>query len=221
MKPHPLPRLSAAHRPEPSRRALLAATAATPLWAGLVACGLDPAPAIDYHPLRDAGAQPATPRTTPAIDKVLLLSAGDTATLYDTDRMVFSRDGSSLSYFQYGHWTQAPSRSLLALTEQRLAAAGLYRGVAQSTSGVRGALLLTVRLDELYLDDAARPAQARVAFSVELLDWRQRGLIARKRFSRSQPVTTGNAAGFAQAAAQALAVLLDELQAWLAGLPAA
>jgi ABC-type uncharacterized transport system auxiliary subunit len=206
---------------QPGRRALLAGAALTPLVAGLAGCGLDPAPAIGYHPLRDAGANAPTSRSTPAVDKVLLLTAANPPTLYDTDRMVFSRDGSSLSYFQYGHWTQAPSRSLLTLAERRLAASGLYRSVAQSTSGVRGTLLLTLQLDELYFDDAAEPAQARVAFSAELLDWRQRSLIARQRFSRSQPVPTRNAAGFAQAAAQALAVLLDELQAWLAGAPAA
>ncbi len=91
----------------------------------------------------------------------------------------------------------------------------------QSTSGVRGALLLTLRLDELYLDDAAQPAQAHVAFSVDLLDWAQRSLIARRQFSRSQAASTRNAAGFAQAAAQAIGVLLDEVQAWLADLPPA
>ncbi len=220
MKPIPLPEWLGARRPRPDRRALLTAAALTPLGTVLAACGLDPAPAIDYHPLRDAGGNAAPPRTKPAIDKVLLLAAGDAPTLYNTDRMVFSRDGSSLSYFQYGHWTQAPARSLLTLTEQRLAASGLYSGVLRSTAGVRGAWLLTVRLDELYLDDASQPAQARLTFSVELLDWRQRRLIGRERFSRSQPVPARNAAGLAQAASEALGFLLDELQAWLAALPA-
>jgi cholesterol transport system auxiliary component len=204
---------------KPRRRALLAAAAVTPLWTGLAACGLAPAPAIEYNPLRDAGGKLVSPRTKPAIDQVLLLAAGDAPTLYDTDRMVFSRDASSLSYFQYGHWTEAPARSLLTLTEQRLAASGLYSSVLRSTSGVRGALLLTVRLDELYLDDATQPAQARVAFSVELLDWRRRSLIARRTFSRSQSVPARSAAGLAQAAAEAIGLLLDELLAWLAGLP--
>ncbi len=218
----PVPAAPGSNEPAvcPARRALLVLAASGPLWGGLAACGLDPAPVIDYHALRDAGSSsPVAPRAAPLVDKVLLLSVGDAPTLYDTDRMVFSRDGNSLSYFQYGRWTEAPARSLLALTEQRLAGSGLYRSVVQSTSGVRGALLLTLRLDELYLDDAAQPAQARVAFSVELLDWAQRSLIARRRFSRAQPAPTRNAAGFAQATAQAMAVLLDEVQAWLAGLP--
>ncbi|MEO7851234.1 MAG: ABC-type transport auxiliary lipoprotein family protein, partial [Rubrivivax sp.] len=201
------------------RRGVLAAVAVAPLVAGLGACALGRAPTLEYHPLRDAsetGGRPSAAPATPAVDKVLLLASGGVPTLYDTDRMVFSRDGSSLSYFQYGRWTQAPAKSLLALTEQRLSASGLYRNVALSTSGVRGNRLLTLSLQALYLDEFVNPAEARLSFDVELLDWQQRSLIARQRFSRKQPVTASTASGLAQAAALATGTLLDELVAWLA-----
>lgn len=206
------------------RRGVLAAAAIAPLMAGLSACGLDPAQSIEYHPLRDAretgSRTPAAP-SAPVVDKVLLLAGGGTPSLYDTDRMVFSRDGASLSYFQYGRWTQAPAKSLLMLAEHRLAASGLYRNVALSTSGVRGSRLLTLSLQALYLDDFANPAEARLSFDVELLDWQQRSLIARQRFSRTQAVPTRTAVGFARGAALATGTLLDELVAWLAAMPQA
>jgi ABC-type uncharacterized transport system auxiliary subunit len=197
-----------------------------PLISGLQACGLNPAPRIDYHALRDLGVPGnTTPAgTTARIDKVLLLSSSAAPTFYDTDRMVFSVDGKTRSYFQYGFWTESAPRTLLALAEKRLARAGAYRTVALSTSGVRGDLLLTLRLDELYLDNAANPAQARLSFTADLVDWRQRSLLARRSFSRSQAVATPNASGLALAASQAATALLDELVAWAgtsgAGLPA-
>jgi cholesterol transport system auxiliary component len=187
----------------------------TPLLSSLQACSLDPAPRIDYHALRDLGGIDTKASASPArIDKVLLLSASAAPTFYDTDRMVFSADGKSRSYFQYGFWTAAPTRRLLTLAEQRLAQAGAFRTVALSTSGVRGDLLLNLRLDELYLDDAANPAQARLSFTADLVDWRQRSLLARRTFSRSQAAPTRDASGLAQAASQATTALLDALVAW-------
>jgi len=188
-----------------------------PLLSILQACGLDPAPRIDYHALRDLGGiGPAATGSAARIDKVLLLSASGAPTFYDTDRMVFSADGKSRSYFQYGFWTAVPSRSLLALAEQRLVRAGAFRTVALSTSGVRGDLLLNLRLDELYLDDAANPAQARLSFTADLVDWRQRSLLSRRTFSQSQAVPARNASGLALAASQATTAMLDELLAWAA-----
>jgi ABC-type uncharacterized transport system auxiliary subunit len=214
-----------------SRRHLLQCTlrwlplaSGVPLLSSLQACGLDPAPRIDYHALRDVGdpgSTAAAPGSTARIDKVLLLSSRAAPTFYDTDRMVFSVDGKSRSYFQYGFWTEAPPRSVLVLAEQRLARAGVFRTVALSTSGVRGDLLLTLRLDELYLDDAANPAQARLSFTADLVDWRQRSLLARRSFSRSQAVATRDAGGLALAASQATTTLLDELVAWAAASAAA
>jgi ABC-type uncharacterized transport system auxiliary subunit len=196
--------------------------AAVPLLSGLQACGLAPAPRIDYHALRDlGGVDPAARGGAARIDKVLLLSSRAAPTFYDTDRMVFSVDGKSRSYFQYGFWTEAPPRSLLLLAEQRLARADIFRTVALSTSGVRGDLLLTLRLDELYLDDAANPVQARLAFTADLVDWRQRSLLARRSFSRSQAVPTRDAGGLALAASQATMALLDEFVAWAAASAAA
>lgn len=196
---------------------LAAALGAGPLGALLGACA--GTPRTDYHLLLDGdpsapgAASPAAPR----VDKVLLVAAGTAPTLYDTDRMVFSADGASRSYFQYGFWSERPQRRLLSLAEARLARADAFRAVALSTSGIRGELLLTLRLDALYADDAADPAQARLAFAADLIDWRSRQLLARRSFERSVPMARRDAAAFAEAASRAAGALLDELTGWVAG----
>ena len=69
--------------------------------------------------LRDAQAD-ASAMPGAAIDKVLLVASGAMPGLYDSNRMVFSADGRSRSYFQFGYWSERPAQALLLLAEARL-----------------------------------------------------------------------------------------------------
>ena len=70
------------------------------------------------------------------------------------------------------------------LSEARLIHSQRFREVASSTSGVRGDLLLSLRLDELYLDASAEPGLVKLIVTAELIDWRSRQLLARRSFAR-------------------------------------
>jgi cholesterol transport system auxiliary component len=202
------------------RRLLLPLLAVAPAMAALSACGLGNAPRRDFYLLRDAGA-PGAALPGARSDKVLLVVATAMPGLYDSDRMVFSADGLSRSYFQFGYWSERPAQSLQTLAEGRLLQTGRFRDVASSTAGVRGELLLQLRLDELYLDASSKPQQVRLAVGAELIDWRERRLMARRGFRQSAPVGQGGAAGLADAAAAALGAMLGELAEWVAAAAAA
>jgi ABC-type uncharacterized transport system auxiliary subunit len=79
---------------------------------------------------------------------------------------------------------------------------------------VRGDLLLTLRIDELTHDDSVQPGQMRIAVVAELVDWRHRRFIQRRRFEHSAPVASADAQGASQAANVAITSLLDALVAW-------
>ncbi len=193
------------------RRKLLLAAPLAGAW--LSACSLDSRPRRDFFLLRDAGARtPAAPG--PRIDKVLLVSAMAMPGLYDSDRMVFSADGRSRSYFQFGYWSERPAQSLETLAAARLLQSARFRDVALSTAGIRGDLLLSLRLDELYLDAAQTPDTVMLSVSAELIDWRERRLIARRAFSQPAEVPERGASGLADAASIALARTLDDLVPW-------
>ena len=183
---------------------------ALPLAGPLAGCGLGRAPRTDFQVLRDPGADTA-PVPGPRSDQVLLLAATAMPGLYDSDRMVFSADGRSRSYFQFGYWSERPAQALQVLAEARLARAQRFREVVLSTSGVRGDLLLTLRLDELYLDASVDPGLVRLVLSAELVDWRSRKLLGRRVFRQSAPAKPSDAGGVAQAASAAVAVMLGEL----------
>lgn len=209
---------------DPRRRALAGALLAAPVW--LAGCALPRAPRQEFHLLRDgggAGAAGATRATgAPApIDKVLLVSAFAPPGLYGSDRMVFSADGHARSYFQFGFWGERPAQTLQTLAEARLTHSQRFATVASSTGGVRGDLLLSLRLDELYLDASVDPGQVRLVVVAELIDWRQRKLLARQRLQHTAGVEHRDAAHLATAASQAVAALLDELVPWVAAAAAA
>jgi cholesterol transport system auxiliary component len=197
------------------RRAVLPVAAALPAGMLLSACGITSAQRRDFYLWRDAGT-PAAAAPGPRIDKVLLVAAMAMPGLYDSDRMVFSADGRSRSYFQFGYWSERPAQSLQTLAEDRLLQTGRFRDVASSTAGVRGELLLQLRLDELYLDASPQPQQVRLGVTAELIDWRERRLMARRGFRQSAPVGQGGAAGLAAAAAVALGAMLGDLAEWAA-----
>lgn len=196
----------------PNRQRRLVLLAAAP-WA-LAGCTLGSSPRRDFYPLRDAHAHVPLP-PGPGIDKVLLIASGAMPGLYDSDRMIFSADGRSRSYFQFGYWSERPAQSLLLLAEARLVNAQRFRTVASSISGVRGDLLLSLRLEELYLDASVDPGQVRLAMSAELLDWRERKLLSRRSFRQSVDVSPRDAPDLALAASQAVGQVLDELAAWV------
>ena len=81
------------------------------LGAGRRSLGAGPRRLLPAARRRRAAERAAQPR----IDKVLLVASAPGPGLYDSDRMVFSADGRSRSYFQFGYWSERPSQSLLWL----------------------------------------------------------------------------------------------------------
>lgn len=220
----------------PSRMAFRGAmvwAVALAVLGGLSACGnplKNSAPRSEYFVLRDLGPA-AAPSATPAAastvssvvaapalaagtPRVLMIAAGPTPTLFDSERMVFSPDGVSRAYYHFANWSERPARSLVQLTEARLAQDPAWKSVVSTVAGVRGDLLLTLKIDDLTHDDSKQPGTVRFAVTAELLDWRQRRLVQRRPFERNVSVEARNAAGAAAAANRAVTLLLDDLAAW-------
>ncbi|MFO0235623.1 MAG: ABC-type transport auxiliary lipoprotein family protein [Burkholderiales bacterium] len=192
------------------RRALgLAALCA----AALAGCGTlsNEAPRFEFFVIEDLRPIAEPPTAPPRTARSLLLTTGATQALYDSDRIVFTRDGAGRAYYQYSNWSERPARRVLALAEARLARGGGFRSVAQTLAGVRGDVVLTLRLDELIHDDATSPGAVRVAVTAEVVDWRTRTLVARRTFVQRAPVPTRDARGAAAAANVAVTARRDEL----------
>lgn len=159
---------------------------------------------------------PASLDSQPArIDKVLLLGAITANPFYDSTQLAYSRSQIARAYYQYAAWTERPARRLVTLLETRLLQRGAFLTVAESTAGIRGDLLLQLSLDEIYHDAAAVRPVGRVAVRAELIDSRNRTLVARERFEAQAPVATSDAAGAVRAMNAATGQMLDDVARWV------
>jgi ABC-type uncharacterized transport system auxiliary subunit len=185
-------------------------------FAGLLAgcSGLSAPPAHRYFVL-----ETAPTRLVPGAlqrDAMLLVAPTTAASFYDSQEIIYSRRAGERAYYQLSSWTEPPNRSLGALLAARIALGGAFRGAVETTSGVRGSLLLRTHLVELYHDAAAMPGTARATLSAELSDPAGRSLVAQRSFSASVPVASYDAVGAVQGFGQALGQVLDEIAAWAA-----
>ena len=183
--------------------------------AALTGCaGLRPTEAHRHFVLDPPRAEHAASPAAPAHDTVLLVAPTSVATFYDTQRMAFSRERGQLGYYQYSSWSEPPGRRMTALLATALESRGDFRVVAVAGSGVRGQLLLTTHLGEIYHDASAPPGTARLSVVAELVDLRHRALIARRTFSATAPVSSADSAGAAAACGKALGELIEQMAAW-------
>lgn len=184
----------------------------------LAACGLPSAGPREpqrFYVLESTGARPVEAR--PARPVTLLLAPTTASSFYDTQSIAYSRSPGMRAYYHYHSWTELPGRRIGELLALRLERSGGFRTVAGATSGVRGELLLSTHLVELYHDAASAPGAARVSLTAELTDPARRVLVARKSFSASAGAASYDAPGAVRAFDQALGVLLDELDGWIDG----
>jgi cholesterol transport system auxiliary component len=183
------------------------------LLAGCVSSG--PRQAQRFYVLEDSGASSAKAEAARAA--TLLLAPAAVSSFYDTQGIAYSRDPGTRAYYQYHSWTEPPGPRIGELLAARLERSGAFRTVASVTGTVRGDLVLSIYLAELYHDAASAPGSARVSLTAELTDPARRTLVARRSFSASAPAASYDAPGAVQAFNRALGALLDEVTAWVDG----
>lgn len=171
-------------------------------------------PSREYYVLEDRAPAGATKPATGG-GRVLLVNPATANPFYDTQNLVFSRAPGQRAYYQFAGWTERPGYTLCELLARRLEAGGGFRAVAPTTAGVRGEVVLHLRLEEFYHDVSEKPGSVRIEATAVLVDSVQRTLIARRRFVESAPVADENARAAVSALNQATSALLDEMAAWV------
>lgn len=159
-------------------------------------------------PAREKAA--VTPRTT-----TLLIAPTTVSGFYETQDIVYSRAPGMRAYYQLHAWTERPGRRLSELLVMRLERAGSFSTVSTVVSGVKGQLVLSTHLAEFYHDAATAPGSVKVTVTAELTDPVRRVSLARRTFERSAPSPGYDAPGAVQAFNVAVALLLDDIAAWV------
>jgi len=171
-------------------------------------------PSRTYYVLQDrAPTDAAKPR---AANGLALVVAGASADVfYDAESLVFSRTPGQRSYYQFASWTDRPAHVVGRLAERRLDAGGQFASVARLSTGLRADILLNIVVVEFYHDVSASPAVVRVELTCELIDWRNRSLLAQRTLRLTAPVKKADAEGAADAFDRATTDALDALVPWV------
>jgi ABC-type uncharacterized transport system auxiliary subunit len=197
-------------------RSALAALAAAALLAGCVSLSLGnaDAPALTYYVLADA--RPAAEAAVPTAAAPRLAIQGTSADpLADSISIVYSRRPGERSLYQFASWSERPSRRLAQLAQQRLQAGGRFASVTQLGQPVASDWLLTLALETLVHDVGSVPGRAQVTLHAELINRRDRSLVASRSFSAAPPVAEQSAASAVAAFGLATADVLDALTRWV------
>ena len=170
---------------------------------------------LRYHVLEPPTATSTSSEASAPRDATLLVAPTTAASFYDAQEIAYSPAAGARAYYQFNNWTESPSQRINTLLLDRLERSGSFRTVADATSGVRGALLLSTHVAELYHDATAEPGVARVTIIAELMDSARRELVGRRTFSRSAPAASYDAAGAARGFGEAVGEALDDVVAWV------
>src|SRR5262249_31376442 len=162
-----------------------------------------------FHLLNAAPAASLRPASTHA-GPGILVAPTTAAGFYDAQAIVYSRARGTRAYYQLNSWTEPPSRRVSALLTERLMDSGAFATVATVTEGIDGRLLLSTNIEELYHDAQGNPGVARIALTAVLSDPTQRTVVAQRRFTSSEAVSTANAKAAVEAFDLALASVLDD-----------
>lgn len=187
-------------------------TAALALLAGCMS--LPEVPTREYYVLEDPGGA-GTAKPEVSSGRVLLVNPSTASPFYDTQSLVFSRAPGQRAYYQFAGWTERPGRAVGELLARRLEAGGAFRAIAATTAGVRGDVVLHIRLEEFYHDVTGKPGSVRIEVTGVLVEPVARTLIARRRFVQGGPVAEENAQAAVAAFNRATAALLDEMSEWV------
>lgn len=178
-----------------------------------------PQEAHRYYVLEARG--PETTTAAPRIDATLLVAPTSASSFYANTEIAYSRAEGVRSYYQFSSWTESPDLAINAQLISRLERGSHFRAVVPAGSGIRGELLLTSTLDEIYHDATAPPGLSKLRLSAQLSNPVTRTLIARRTFDASVPAPSFDAAGAVQGFREALGQVLGQLSAWVNEYPSA
>jgi cholesterol transport system auxiliary component len=179
----------------------------------LAGCVFSAARVQRYHVLEASSTSPAAAKASCAC--TLIVAPTTASSFYETQEIAYSRAAGMRAYYQFNNWTERPSRKIGALLLSRLERSGSFRTVPAATSGVRGALLLSTHVLEIYHDAIERPGSARITLTAELTDPARETLVARRTFSRWALAASYDAAGAVQGFNEAVGAILDDVVAWV------
>ncbi len=212
-KPFTMCSMTTAMQPPDSVRpaldfARVLATAVVPLLA--VACSvLQPAPVPDQvlHVLDPA---PAAAVAQDRREMVLEISPPRASPGFESPAMLYVKEPFVLDRFAIHRWADSPARMLGPLLTRSLERSGGFRTVVEGPTGIAADIRLDTELLRLQQNFIARPSRIELSLRVQLVDLRNRRVVATRTVDVTREAPTDDPAGGVAGANAALADALAQ-----------
>lgn len=175
----------------------------------LTACTAVQAPHVENTRLYVLDARAATQLTHPRNDQVLAISMPDAWPGFDTQQMAYVQHPLTLEYFATHRWADTPAHLLKPLLAQYLEPH--FRAVVPSPGLIPADLRLDTELIRLQQDFTTRPSRIQLGLRAQLIDVKNKRVIAVKLFDESENATSDDAYGGVLATNRALQRVLEQL----------
>lgn len=172
----------------------------------LAACSALPAPkTLPLHRyLLESKPSPRPPPTRRT--EVLSISLPAAAPGYDTPQMAYLRQPLELEYFASHRWADTPAQMIQAVMLQTLAAE--FSAVVSAPGQLPANLRLDTELIKLQQDFTRQPSRIQLTLRAQLINVKEKRVIAERRFDETENADSENAYGGALAANRALQRIL-------------
>lgn len=160
-----------------------------------------------------AVAKPASNRAAPSV----LVSPVRAAPGLESARMAYQREANRLDYYARNRWVESPAAMLQPLLVRALEAQGAFAAVVQGPAAVQAQRRVDVDLSQFVHDFTQVPSRMRVSLRAQVVDLATQKVLATRVFEAQVTSGTEDARGGVDAANRALAELLPQLAAWVAG----
>ena len=128
---------------------------------------------------------------------------------FDTPQMAYQRQPLALEYFATHRWADTPSRMLKPILMRALKSD--FRTVVQASGMIPADLRLDTELIRLQQNFASKPSRIQLTLRTQLIDVKNKRVIAEKMFDESENAASDDAYGGVLAANRALQRVLEQL----------
>ncbi|MFA6901791.1 MAG: ABC-type transport auxiliary lipoprotein family protein [Gallionellaceae bacterium] len=141
----------------------------------------------------------------------LLVNTPGARSGFDSARMIYLKKPHEIDYFSENQWVDNPARMLAPLLVQALESTAQYRAVVTTRSAVTADLRLDTELVRLQQEFLAFPSQVRLTLRVQLIDMRNKAVLATREFDVTEPATSDDPYGGVLAANRAVKTALQQI----------
>ncbi|HEX5646996.1 MAG TPA: ABC-type transport auxiliary lipoprotein family protein [Nitrospira sp.] len=146
---------------------------------------------------------------------ILLVSLPVAEPGYETTKMVYLKRPFELEPYAVNQWADTPARMFASLMVEKLSRTGSWRAVVPPSGSIRGDVRLDTYGFSLQQEFLKDPSLMRISVRAQLVDVREARIVGTRAFETVENAPSADAYGGVVAANQAVAVLLDDMAAWL------